>query len=224
MAQSKHWDAPVPVLDVGCGNLRFERYLEQAHAAVPWSFYAVDNCRPLVEDRAVASTVRSSARFQQLDLAPLLAQGPNYLADALVAPPVNLTVCFGVLHHVPTFERRVALLRALISKTTPDGTVCVSFWRFMAHAQLAQRTRALQPQALADCDLTAADLDPNDYLLGWNARPGVYRYCHHFSEREIDELVEHVAPVATVVDRFVSDGRSGNLNAYLVLRPLPSDS
>lgn len=213
----------VPVLDVGCGNLRFERYLEQAHAAVPWAFSAVDDCRPLVAAALRTQPVRAPLCYQNLNVMPALGEGASALAGALEAPPALLAVCFGLLHHVPTFERRAALLRALVHKTQPGGVVCVSFWRFMANNKLAARTRALQPQALADCNLTVGDLDADDYLLGWNAQPGVYRYCHHFGEREIDRLVASLGPAVRVVDRFVSDGRTGDLNAYLVLQPLPPE-
>ena len=61
-------------------------------------------------------------------------------------------------------------------------------------------------------------MERNDYLLGWNAQPGVYRYCHHFDDGEVDRLADAVSDKARVVDRFTADGRSGNLNAYIVLR------
>lgn len=228
--------ASARVLDVGCGNLRFERYLAHCHAGIPWECYAVDNCRPLLRAAATAggnpsaeggshgiidpdqAALFASVRFQELDIMPLLVHGSFALSDALEAPAADLTVCFGVLHHVPTVERRAALLRNLVAATVPGGLVCVSFWRFMENEALASRTRALQPQALADTGIAAGDLDPNDYLLGWEKRPGVYRYCHHFPEYEIDELAAQLGGSVRVVDRFASDGRTGNLNSYLVLR------
>ena len=36
------------VLDIACGNLRFEAFLANAYPHIDWSFFAVDNCEPLV--------------------------------------------------------------------------------------------------------------------------------------------------------------------------------
>jgi tRNA (uracil-5-)-methyltransferase TRM9 len=220
--ESAEVPAPARVLDIGCGNLRFERYLSHCHAGVPWEFYAVDNCRPLLavptQSAEQDAALFASVHFQELDIMPRLSAGSFALSAALEAPAANLAVCFGLLHHVPTVERRVALLRNMVEATAPGGLVCVSFWRFMGNEKLAAKTRALQPRALTDTGIAAADLDPNDYLLGWEKRQGVYRYCHHFAEYEIDELVARLGRRVQVVDRFVSDGRTDNLNTYLVLR------
>ena len=67
----------------------------------------------------------------------------------------------------------------------------------------------------SDSDL---DLDFNDYLLGWDGKTDTLRYCHHFAPEEIDELAESVRDLATVQARFSCDGRTGNLNGYLVLQ------
>lgn len=210
--------ALVRVLDMGCGNLRFERYLGEGFPQVSWESWAVDNCRALLEGQAPPSNVR--VRFQERDIMPALLCGGHALAQALEAPRCDAAVCFGVMHHVPTFAARAELLRTLVSHVRPGGAVCVSFWRFMANAGLAQRVRALQPRAREDAGLAAADLEENDYLLGWDAQPGVYRYCHHFDDAEVDRLAAAVVGEACVADRFTADGRSGDLNAYLVLRVL----
>ena len=62
------------------------------------------------------------------------------------------------------------------------------------------------------------NLDANDYLLGWQQTQGVFRYCHHFAEEEVKALVASVSDVAQLADCFRADGRTGNLNEYLVFR------
>lgn len=231
--------ASADVLDLGCGNLRFERYLAAARPQIGWRFHAVDNCLPLVRAGvaaapgaaaldAAADSVSAAAsvdpalpfdvRFQELDVMEALAAGPGVLASRLQAPACRAAVCFGVMHHVPGFAARVDLLRALVGALAPGGVAAVSFWRFLESPALARRARSLQPQALADAGLAASDLDADDYLLGWDVQPGVYRYCHHFRPAEIDALLDALGPAVQVVDRFAADGRTGTLNAYLVLR------
>lgn len=202
----------VSVLDVACGNLRFETYLQRAFPARAFSFYAVDDCDELAGDV-------SDAAFQHLDVcAALRSQVP--LAPLIDAPACDAAVSFGFLHHVPGFEARCALLGALVECVRLGGTVCVSLWRFMDDARLAEKARASHERALQDEGLPIGrlELDKGDYLLGWQDRPGVYRYCHHFDEREIDSLAVSVASSAELVDRFSADGKTGRLNTYLVFR------
>lgn len=135
-----------------------------------------------------------------------------------VSNPADLTVCFGFFHHVPTFEARVRLMQGLLAATRPGGVCCVSFWRFMSEPGLATKARATTTLALESLGLTAADLDGGDFLLGWQSQPGVYRYCHSFDDDEVDRFLAAVDASVRVVDRFVSDGRSGSLNEYLVLQ------
>jgi hypothetical protein len=60
--------------------------------------------------------------------------------------------------------------------------------------------------------------DKGDYLLGWQGRRDVQRYCHSFCEEEVDSLAGTVAEQAREVDRFSADGKSGDLNRYVVLQ------
>ena len=64
-------------------------------------------------------------------------------------------------------------------------------------------------------------LEPGDHLLGWQDGTSL-RYCHHFEEREIDQLIEAL-PAGTVrpFERYSADGRAGNLNRYVLLRRTP---
>lgn len=130
----------------------------------------------------------------------------------------DLTVCFGFLHHVPSKDARALLLRDLLCATDPGGTCCVSFWRFMSEPKLAAKALRATEEGLATLGIPREELDPGDYLLGWQNEPGVYRYCHSFDDAEIDGMLARVAGFAQVVDRFCADGRSGTLNEYLVLR------
>ena len=96
----------------------------------------------------------------------------------------------------------------------------VSFWRFLNDEGLAHKARSTTDEALTSLGpaFPREALDGNDFLLGWSNLPGVYRYCHSFLESEIDQLIAAVSPEAALVSRFASDGRTGDLNTYVVLR------
>ena len=208
---------PLRVLDVACGNLRFERYLADALPSRVLSGYAVDNCDLLVEagERGEFGPL-SRIAFQNLDVIERLSGGS--LRESLELPDVScdFAVSFGFMHHVPLERWRVELLRALIAKVRPGGFVAVSFWRFLNSDKLARKAQETTSRALVELGLPK--LLPNDYLLGWRDTQGLYRYCHHFDEPEIERLLAAVADSAELVSRFEADGKTGNLNEYVVLR------
>ncbi|MEG2982705.1 MAG: class I SAM-dependent methyltransferase [Raoultibacter sp.] len=194
------------VLDVACGNLRFEAFLAGAHDRADITFYAVDNCDDLLPTTPAVS-------YQNLDVLEALRHGQN-ITDQLAAPACDLCVSFGFLHHVPTQAYREKILLSLIAHTRPGGYVIVSLWQFLNSDALAQKAQVTHARALEELGLPA--LDNNDYLLGWQNTPGAYRYCHSFSEAEIDQLIAAARPAATPIARFHADGKTGNLNTYVV--------
>ena len=208
---------PLRVLDLACGNLRFERYLADTLPGRMLSGYAVDNCDPLVEagERGEFGPL-SRIAFQNLDVIERLSGGS--LREALEVPDTScdLAVSFGFMHHVPLERWRVGLLRALIAKVRPGGFVAVSFWRFLNSDKLTRKAQETTGRARAELGLP--ELPQNDYLLGWQDTQGLYRYCHHFDEPEIERLLAMVADSADLVSRFEADGKTGNLNEYVVLR------
>lgn len=208
---------PLCVLDLACGNLRFERYLADALPGRMLSGWAVDNCEPLVEagERSEFGPL-SRIAFQNLDVIERLSGGR--LRESLEAPDASrdLAVSFGFMHHVPLERWRAELLRTLIAKVRPGGFVAVSFWRFLNSDKLARKAQETTIRARAE--LVIPELPPNDYLLGWQDTQGLYRYCHHFDELEIERLLAAVADSAELVSRFEADGKTGNLNEYVVLR------
>ena len=190
------------LLDVACGNLRFERFLVERFGAGAFSFTCLDSCVELVSDCA-------GVEFVECDVLKTLQT-----AEAMPAG-FDAAVSFGFMHHVPSRELRAMLLRQLVESVRPGGVVAVSFWQFMQDAKLAEKARATTERGCAELDLA---LEDGDYLLGWNEAAGAYRYCHDFSDSEIDGLAAGVSDAADVIDRFSADGRNGALNGYVVLR------
>ena len=242
------------VLDIGCGNLRFEAFLAGALPDAALSFTAVDSCEPLV---ASAGDLPANARVRTRSLdvvdALLAAGGSSSIAALLGEGAFDASVAFGLFHHVPSARLRASLLEAIVGSTRPGGVVAVSLWRFLDDPDLARkadeehvraleeltvRSNAAHPRLPVRCKVTTAgvpaeafpcavrdSIDPADFeagdrLLGWQCRPGAYRYCHSFSDADVDALVASVAGRARLADRFRADGRTGDLNEYLVFEVL----
>lgn len=229
------------VLDLACGNLRFERFLSDELPGCALSFHAIDNCTELIDAPLAAHAVHLHA----MDILEDLLEHRDPMAGL---PSCDASVCFGFMHHVPGFELRRAVLDALVSRTEAGGIVAVSFWQFMHDERLSRKARATTaayalklpggtapkpdtahaaglPDASGaissgdpDLEPSYPGLEPGDYFLPWQDDRRALRYCHHFEDAEIDQLVASLpAGIVREAVRFSADGRSGNLNRYLVL-------
>ena len=201
---------PRRAFDLACGNMRFQRYLDVAFPQAHIQHYCVDSCEALAHPAENVS-------FQHLDVVRCVLEGVS-LGGQFEAPFCDLSTCFGFMHHVPGFEARVKVLEELASMAGGGGLVAVSFWRFADDPRRRKRAQATTAQALRTLNVK---LEEGDYLLGWNDEPGVYRYCHSFTDEEISALLQAACPSAEPKDSFRSDGGTGNMNAYAILR-MPS--
>lgn len=205
---------PLSVLDLACGNLRFEHALVQRYGAEALGLYACDSCDSLPaggrKDLPIA--------YRHLDIVSDLLEdkGLQALDDW---PSFDLVCSFGFMHHIPGFENRLEFLRASAKHGRRDSLVVVSFWRFMANEKLAVKAYETTSRALsllAKEGLSQADLEVNDFLVGWQDESELFRYCHHFDEEELDRLVYALQDGMRLVARFKADGRTDDLNHYLV--------
>lgn len=210
------------VLDVACGNLRFARFLADdrlsADDCARVDYVGVDNNAELPKDAPEFNF--NSFQVKNIDIICSLLNDIDDKIIEITPSTFDLVVCFGFFHHIPTTELRQRFLRDLIGFLKPGGVCCLSLWCFARDRRLADKADRTTQEALAALDLKQSDLDPGDYLLGWQDQPDVWRYCHSFSATEIDSLVDVAAPHAKLLDRFSCDGRTGALNEYLVFNRL----
>ena len=234
------------VLDLACGNLRFERFLARELPESRRSIHAIDSCPALVcssggDPRELSSATVDLTYHQAdiltalLDASPLDAQAasaPRPRAHEVLpaTPACDLAVCFGFMHHVPGFELRSQVLATLVDRTAPGGLIVLSLWQFMHDARLAAKADIADARArehglrLADAahpfPIASDSLEPGDHFLGWQADPAPLRYCHHCNASEVDALVAFVGRRAREVARWAADGSSGTLNQYIALERL----
>lgn len=200
-----HGRTHATILDVGCGNARFARFLSAALDA-PFLYCGIDASAPLLAlaERALADL--PGARLVQADLVlePLEALLPAALRFDCVA-------VFGLLHHVPGESRRGALIRALAERVAPGGFLALTFWDFAEKPRFEGKLVVDPPPDFTD------DLEPGDVLLRWGEAksPPRLRYCHHADLAEEARLLAGLALAPEL--SFASDGRSGRLNRYRVL-------
>lgn len=232
IARDRFGDTPVSlrVFDLACGNLRFERFLAEQLPHASLHVTAIDNCPAL----AVGTDQLARVDYRSLDILTSLLAKSGHGSDGAIADPrtsaldtafphanCDLAVCFGFMHHVPGAELRRAVLSRLIDGVRPGGIVVVSFWQFMNDERIARKAARSLDLALAQppfAGFASSSLEEGDHLLGWQADDAAFRYCHHFSTTEIDQLAASVSPLAAPIDTFSADGSNHSLNRYLVLQ------
>ena len=192
------------ILDLGCGNGELAR--ELAKRGQRGSYLGVDFSLPLLRDAALLPE-GFSARFVQADLAQLSVFS-NQLS---IAGGWSVVTAFAVLHHIPSYELRLSILRIVRQFLKDDGLFIHSNWQFLNSEKLKAR---IQPWEAAEIPTSA--VDAGDYLLDWRGGGTSLRYVHHFDENELDELAK--ASGFRVSDTFYSDGDGGRLGLYQLWR------
>lgn len=187
--------APLSVLDVGCGNGRFGVFLSQ-HLGRDFHYHGIDNNSALLE----------RARHSLTDLDPRLEE-----RDIVKHPPetgtYDLVVLFGVLHHIPGAERRLTLIQKLADRVAQNGLLVFTCWRFYEYARFRERIVPM-PENLR--------IEKNDYLLDWRRGSQALRYCHYVDDEELQHLVSASGLQATL--QYRADGQSGDMNVYVLLK------
>jgi SAM-dependent methyltransferase len=187
------------VLDLGCGNGNFLRELaRRGHKA---TLRGVDFSLPLLRDAESSPGVD----FREADLSQLSVIS-NQL---LITGNWSLITSFATLHHIPSAETRLDILKVVRGLLKDDGRFILSNWQFLNSAKLRAR---IQPWERVG--LTAGDVDEGDYLLDWRSGGEGLRYAHQFSAEELSALADQAG--MRVVDSFLSDGEGGNLGLYQV--------
>ncbi len=113
-----------------------------------------------------------------------------------------LVTAFAVLHHIPSEEIRLNILRAVRELLAEDGKFILSNWRFLKSEKLRARI-----QDWSRVGLSNEDVDPGDYLLDWRSGGEGLRYVHYFEEEELLGIAD--AAGFNIRDFFFQMGKAG---------------
>lgn len=208
-------DPPMPpsVLDLGCGNGRFGRFL--AKRWTPRLHYTgVDNSSDLLEHARIDLSALPDIQTDWITAD--LVEGLSGLQSTLLQPTLtnkqyDLVAVLGVLHHVPSVDNRLALIRFAAERVKRGGTLVFTAWCFDEQPRFRDRYVEF-PSELA------AHAEAGDHLLDWRRgfeSNAVLRYCHYIDQDEQDHLC--AASGLREVARYKADGVTGQGNRYSVL-------
>ena len=187
------------VLDLGCGNGFFLRELHNSGNQA--ALLGVDFSLPMLHEAESTPEVG----FLAADITNLASvRGRLETANGW-----NVITMFAALHHIPSNEIRLDILRTVKSLLAPEGRFILSNWQFLNSDKLKARIQPWSRVGLSD-----SDVDDGDYLLDWRSGGEGLRYAHQFSAEELLGLAEQVQ--MKVEAGFLSDGENGRLGLYQV--------
>lgn len=205
---------PLNVLDVGCGNGRFARYLADHpgnDAPNRFHYLGIDSSRGLLDHARRANADLANVEFEDHDVLHLEDQ---FVADAR---RFDVIAAFGVLHHIPGATTRRALVETLVSLLSDRGVLIVTAWQFGTSERFrSRRIDWTQYNEDAIDPINEAELEEGDYLLRFANSP-LPRYCHFASADELRDLF--AGSNITWLDEYCEDGKTRDLNQYAVVTP-----
>ena len=107
----------------------------------------------------------------------------------------DLVAILGVMHHLPK-NYRFNLLKRAATCLKPGGNLFLSFWEFVR----SQESKIIK------------DLGDNDYILDWHMGVDAKRYCHLYTQKEINDLIKPLK--LKLLENYIED----KSNLYLILR------
>lgn len=195
------------VLDIGCGNGRFAEFLNQNK--IKFTYTGIDNNQQLL-NKAKEKLKNANIKFnlQNHNVVELLI---NKQLLTQFQQQFDLIVSFGVLHHIPSFKLRVEFIDELgkLLKST-NALLIITAWQFAAQKRF--ESKQIDSNKLGiDVNL----LEKNDFILDWQGNKKTARYCH-FVDYEEEERLKKAISNLELKQRFFADGKTKDLNKYLV--------
>jgi 2-polyprenyl-3-methyl-5-hydroxy-6-metoxy-1,4-benzoquinol methylase len=189
------------LLDVGCGEGRFGRFIQSHHSLK--QYMGVDFSAGLlaIAQSQVLSGGKGQLNFYQRDMSQ-----PGFLAGL---GHFDTVVCLAALHHIPGRDNRVRLVQEMADHLEANGRLFLSTWRFLDSQRQRRKIRDW-----SEIGLSGTDVEANDYLLTWQRDGFSYRYACMIDVAETAELA-HAADL-DIPHQFRSDGQEGDLSLYTV--------
>jgi tRNA (uracil-5-)-methyltransferase TRM9 len=200
-------------LDIGCGNGRFANFIQQYGCpdTDQLDYVGIDYSSQLLSHADIPN-------FARLINADIHKRSIYDIVSEYKIGNFDVVVLFGVLHHIPSFEARLRLLRQSFDMLRPGGILIFTTWQFLEVPRLSKRIVPIDSEICRDiCEqyhVDPSEFEKGDYILDWNKMKISYRYAHAFTESEIRRYL--ISTCATTIQTFQIGGRSGKRNKFYI--------
>ena len=179
--QITKFEKPIDVLDLGCGNGRLLKYfigsdfLSSFNISIN-SYLGLDNNLHFIEG-CQNEFPYENFKFEQFDILTQKSDAKDSVPKYAQTQTFDLVCCFGVTHHIEGKNSyRLSWFDYSMSKVKANGYFVFSVWEFLNDSKNISK-------------LTVEDkLSETDYLLGWNNREDIKRFCHNYNEEELKSI------------------------------------
>lgn len=223
------------VLDIGCGNGRFGEFVLKNHSQAkthdPKLIYTGIDSNEFLLKQAEEKLGKIATPTQQSHSRADGNPGKNqkfslFKKDIIFdsweksfEKKFDLIVIFGVMHHIPGSQNRIDLIKKAKKLLTKNGLIIFTTWQFAENERLQKRVVCPNPETsgetLKKLDLNKDDLEENDYIMDWQRGKTAYRYCHHYSQEEVENIC--TKSKLKIDQTFLEDGKERSVNRYWVL-------
>lgn len=195
------------VLDLGCGDARFYKFLKHKFPAKRLAYTGLDSSSELLQ---LAS--RTGANKLVQGVLPDLTK--DSIKDLQSRGPYNLVVIYAVMHHLFDYAERLKTLKLAYSLLESGGYLHVSFWQFGEYPRY-QHKLYKDIGLLSEYEQREVGmLHQDDYIMDWHRGGVAYRFCHWTKIAEIEKIEAEIA-ARRILD-YRSDGKEGDQNWYFL--------
>jgi len=196
---------PESFLDLGCGNGRFIESIK-TNTSVNFKYLGIDSNKYLIK--------QANTKYKNENIS--FIQG-----DILENPPIpsakqyDLITLFGVMHHIPSQEMRIEILKNLQPYLSVNGKIAFTVWNFKKLKLFEKRLKKTEIEVLG---INIKKLEKQDYFLRWSDSLEAVRFCHNHTKSEVKKTARSAGYKIDI--SFDADGADGKTNTYYVLNNL----
>ena len=179
------------VLDLGCGNGRYFPLFEEKGV----EYFGADNSKRLID---IAKKKHPDGKFQEGDALSIPFPDNNF----------DKVYSIAVLHHIPSRELRMLMLKEVRRILRPGGFLILTVWHFYK-----LEAKFLLFKHFIQRFLGISKMDYRDILEPWANKTN--RYYHYFSKKELASLAKEAGFKIKKIG-LVKNKRGNRQNFYLV--------
>lgn len=200
------------ILDIGCGNARFGEFLlEKMSDKLVKSnkklfYHGIDSNQTLLD-------------FGQKKLQDKISNNFDFklenrdLFDLIDNQKFDIVVVFGVVHHIPSLQKRIDFFEMCKNYKKSDGLLIVTFWQFQ---NIARYSKDFLQKLIQENPSLTAEFENNDFLLDWRRGEQALRFCHLVDESEKNRILKETD--LTEIKSFYADSKTNNGNLYIICK------
>ena len=178
-------------LDLGCGNGRYFEFFKEKNV----DYFGVDSSEKLIE---IARNKYPEGKFQLTEA--LCLPFPNNFFDKIYS--------IAVLHHIPSEEFRLQVLKETRRVLKPEGLLILTAWKFHRSKELYLLFKYTILKLIGK-----SELDFNDIFEPWGKK--IKRYYHCFSKKELENLAAK-SEFKIKESGIVKNDKGNRQNIYLI--------